>query len=203
MTARFSTLRGVVWVIAGVTAWGLVLPLPASAQTPSLADVARKEAERRKGIKETEKVITTKDLPESARKPKSAPPDAASPASAGGQASRAGSAQKPAADSTSKAAPAGAGQKDEKYWKDRIETAREALRRNEAFAEALQSRINALATDFVNRDDPFQRAKLGEDRQKALAELARVKSDIEQGRKHIADIEEEARQAGVPPGWLR
>jgi hypothetical protein len=189
-------------MIAGATAWCLVVPLPASAQAPPLADVARKEAERRKGIKETEKVITTKDLPESARKPKSAPP-AASPAPAGEQASRAGGAQKPAADSTQKAAPAGAGQKDEKYWKDRIETAREALRRNEAFAEALQSRINALATDFVNRDDPFQRAKIGEDRQKALAELARVKTDIEQGRKQVADIEEEARQAGVPPGWLR
>jgi hypothetical protein len=190
-------------MIAGAMAWCLVLPWPASAQTPSLADVARKEAERRKGIKETEKVITNKDLPESARKPKSTPPNTVSPGAAGEQASRAGAGQKPGADSTQKAAPSGAGQKDEKYWKDRIETARETLRRNEAFAEALQSRINALATDFVNRDDPAQRAKIGEDREKALAELARVKTDIEQGRKQVADIEEEARQAGVPPGWLR
>jgi hypothetical protein len=71
------------------------------------------------------------------------------------------------------------------------------------FVEALQSRINGLTTDFVNRDDPYQRAKIGEDRQKALDELARVKGEIEAGKKLIDNIEEEARRAGVPPGWLR
>ena len=40
--------------------------------------------------------------------------------------------------------------------------ARESLRRNEVFQEALQSRIHALSADFVNRDDPYQRAKIGE-----------------------------------------
>ena len=71
------------------------------------------------------------------------------------------------------------------------------------FAEALQTRINSLSTDFVNRDDPFQRAKIGEDRDKAIAELARVKGDIDRAKKQIEEIEEEARKAGVPPGWLR
>jgi hypothetical protein len=71
------------------------------------------------------------------------------------------------------------------------------------FAEALQTRINSLTTDFVNRDDPYQRARIGEDRQKALAEMDRVKADIEAAKKKIADAEEEARRAGVPPGWLR
>src|SRR5450756_2400479 len=42
-----------------------------------------------------------------------------------------------------------------------------------------------------------------DDRQKALAELERVKTEIEKLTKQIADIEEEARRAGVPPGWLR
>jgi len=36
-----------------------------------------------------------------------------------------------------------------------------------------------------------------------FSELNRVKSDVERGKKQIADIEEEARKAGVPPGWLR
>jgi hypothetical protein len=71
------------------------------------------------------------------------------------------------------------------------------------FAEALQTRINSLSSDFVNRDDPFQRAKIGEDRDKALAELSRVKAEIVNANKQIEDIEEEARKAGVPPGWLR
>ena len=94
-------------------------------------------------------------------------------------------------------------EKDETYWRNRMAQAREALRRAEAFADALQSRINALSTDVVNRDDPYQRAKLADDRLKALAELQRVQGEIEQSKKAIADIEEEARQAGIPPGWVR
>ncbi|HEY7502408.1 MAG TPA: hypothetical protein VH740_28055 [Vicinamibacterales bacterium] len=182
---------------AGITLISLLVPIVAAAQqkTP-LAEVARKEAERRKGVKETQKVITTKDLPESARKP------AAAPAPASGEG--AGTAAAPAsAAAPQSAAAAASDQKDEKYWRNRITQAREGLRRNEAFAEALQSRINALTTDFVNRDDPVQKAKLGEDRAKAIEELARVKSDVEQAKRQIDDVEEEARKAGVPPGWLR
>ena len=71
------------------------------------------------------------------------------------------------------------------------------------FAEALQTRINSLGKDFVSRDNPVQRARISEDRAEALSELNRVKQEIERGKTQIADIEEEARKAGVPPGWLR
>ena len=40
-------------------------------------------------------------------------------------------------------------------------------------------------------------------RQRALGELDRLKKAIEGGKKAIADLEEEARRASVPPGWLR
>jgi hypothetical protein len=33
--------------------------------------------------------------------------------------------------------------------------------------------------------------------------MARVTEEIATLKKQMADIEEEARQAGVPPGWLR
>jgi hypothetical protein len=93
--------------------------------------------------------------------------------------------------------------KDEKYWRGRMVTARGNLQRQELFLDALQSRVNALTTDFVNRDDPAQRAQIAADRQKALAEMESVRKDIEVAKKQIADLEEEARKAGVPPGWLR
>jgi hypothetical protein len=81
--------------------------------------------------------------------------------------------------------------------------ARSQLDRLKMFAEALQSRINALQTDFVNRDDPAQKAVIDADRTKALAELERTKKDIDDATKKIAGIEDEARKAGVPVGWLR
>ena len=37
----------------------------------------------------------------------------------------------------------------------------------------------------------------------AIAEQERVKAEIEAQKKAIADLEEEARKAGVPPGWIR
>lgn len=162
----------------------------------SLAELAKKEQERRKATGSATKVITNKDLP--APRTPVRPPDAAGagpPATA-----------PPAAAEAAKKAeePAAAGDvKDEAYWRGRMAAAREDLRRNEMFQEALQSRINALSTDFVNRDDPFQRAKVSDDRQKALGELERVKADIEKAKQAIVDIEEEARKASVPPGWLR
>jgi len=182
-------LRRAKRIVAALTAV-LLMGGPAPAQTqsqPGLADVARKEQERRKTVKTPAKVITKKDLPAGAQNPQPQPAPAAAAA-------------KP---EESKPAESKSDEKDEAWWKERINQVREQLRRNEMFAEALQTRINSLSTDFVNRDDPAQRAVLERDRQKTVAELARLKKTIEEDKKAIADLEEEARRAGVPPGWLR
>ncbi len=156
---------------------------------PTLADIARKAQEQRQRAVTrvyTNDDLKTQGLPAPAPTPAAAPQvksDTAAPSAA----------EKPA--------PAGADTED--AWRARIVRARDDLHRNEVFAEALQSRINALTSDFAARDDPAQRAQLADDRQKALEELERVKKDIETSRKAVADIEEEARKAGVPPGWLR
>ena len=92
---------------------------------------------------------------------------------------------------------------DEASWRARMTQARDALERSKIFLAALESRVNALSTDFVNRDDPGQRAVIERDRQTAVAEMARVRKDIERQTQAIADIEEDARRAGVPAGWLR
>jgi hypothetical protein len=163
----------------------------ALAQQPSLAELAQKEQARKKSLKAAPaKVYTDKDLP----KPTAAPPVASTAPP---------STSTPAAAEEKPAQPPKPPESDEAVWRNRMAQAQEALRRSQAFAEALQSRINALTTDVVNRDDPYQRAKISDDRLKALAELQRVQGEIEQSKKDIADIEEEARKAGVPPGWIR
>jgi hypothetical protein len=188
----FRSGRVVGVVLAGV----LVCPAVAVAQNPTLAEIARKEQERRKTTKNSDKVLTNKDLPASAAKPATADATTAPPA-ADAAAQKADA--KPAGEPEKPEQP----EKNEAWWKQRMAQARENLRRNEAFLDALQSRINSLSADFVARDDPYQRAKIGEDRQKALAEMERVQAEIALGKKQITDIEEEARKASVPPGWLR
>ncbi|MGE3520953.1 MAG: hypothetical protein AB7J63_18585 [Vicinamibacterales bacterium] len=93
--------------------------------------------------------------------------------------------------------------KDQEYWSKRQAALHEQLERDETYAAALQSRIDALTMDFVNRDDPAQRDRIALDRQRAVTELDRLRKAIEQERRAIEDFEEEARRSGVPPGWLR
>jgi hypothetical protein len=80
---------------------------------------------------------------------------------------------------------------------------RDQLERNQTYLAALESRVNALNADFVNRDDPAQRATIDSDRKKALTELDNLKQQVAADKKAIADLEEEGRRAGVPAGWLR
>ncbi len=159
----------------------LGVPAVRAQQAPTLGELALKEQERRKTLTAAARILTNEDLPKVAPPPQASKPPAVEP----------------------KIPPRAADGMGEAWWRQRIVQAREDLRRSEIFAQALQSRINALTTDFANRDDPYQRARLGEDRRKALAELDRVIAEIERQKHALTNIEEEARVAGVPPGWLR
>lgn len=169
----------------------------------SLAEVARREQARRQAIKAPARVYTNEDL----RRPavlstvgsdrstdavSSAPTAAASPSVA-------------PVPPTAARADEGPQQeiRDEQFWRTRQRDLETALTRNQVYLDALQSRANALATDFVNRDDPFQRAQVGAERQRVLAEMDRLRAEIDSLGKELAAFEEEARRAGVPPGWLR
>lgn len=186
----------------------LATAMPVAAQ--SLADVARAEEARRKAIKGQAKVYTNDTLrgADGGTAP-SPPPPAPSPATpsvpAPGITPAPGGTSQPGASAGSKpATPGGAdAAKDEKYWRDRLAGARDALSRSQTFADALQSQINALYTEFVNMSDPAQRSVIEQKRLAAIAEQDRVKADIVKQTKAIADIEEEARRANVPAGWLR
>lgn len=164
--------------------------VPARAQ--SLADVARKEQERRKTTKPATKVLTNKDLGSGALASPFVPP--ADPKALD---AKSGEPEAPAAGA--EAAPV----RDQAYWSGRLKELRTQIDRDQTYSDALQSRINSLNADFVNRDDPAQRATIERDRQRAVAELERLSKAIAEGKKAVADLEEEARRAGVPPGWLR
>lgn len=175
-----------------VAAVATMLALPVAAAPQSLADVARKEEQRRKEQPKSGKIYTNATLRSdfTARTP---PPEPAPAPEA--------TASDPAA--AEPPPPASESKKDEAYWRGRVASAREQLERAESFRAALESQINGLTVDFVNRDDPAQRALVESNRTKAVAEHERVRRDIDAHKKAIAAIEDEARKAGVPPGWLR
>jgi len=178
-----------------------------SAQT--LADVARKESERRQTVQGGAKTYTNTDLKPVAGVPAvvpAEPGDATGPEAGGAATSR-----KPKADGDIDAkAPGDAAKasgetetKDQEYWSTRMDALKEQLERDQTYLDALQTRVDSLTADFVNRDDPAQRSQIANDRQKALGEIDRLKKAIEQDKAAIPELEEEARRAGVAAGWLR
>jgi uncharacterized protein YejL (UPF0352 family) len=171
------------------------LLLNAAIASAQRGDVARKEAERRKTVKASGKTYTNDTL-KSEPQPSSSTPAAADASAAPPSASPAPAPPRVSADPAER-------KKEESQWRDRIKGERDALERAKAFADAMQSRINALNTDFVNRDDPAQRNVVAADREKAVAEMERLKKEIAQHTKAIAGIQDEARRAGVPAGWVR
>lgn len=198
------------------------------ATTPGLSaqlgSVAKKEAERRKTAP-SGKVYTNDSLspaPEPSSRPATSGSDAAPPASSSSDTDKSATdksdksatdkstTEKSAADATDKAAPAkqvsadpAERKKEEAEWRERIKNEREALDRAKSYADALQIKINSLNTDFVNRDDPVQRAAIAAERDRSLAEMDRLKKEIAEHTKKIATIQQDARQAGAPPGWVR
>lgn len=204
---RIEMLRSIVlavWVVGGA--------VPARAQ--SLAEVAQQEAARRRAFGSSGKTYTNSDL-RPVQPPSAAP---APPVTAAGD-----SADLSAAAASSSDVEAGSGNpseirgdeikppadadpastRGEEYWRKRMGDIREQLERDTSYAEAMQTRVDMLTLDFTNRADAGERIRIGVDRQKALTDLDRLSKAVEDGKKAIADLEEEARQAGALPGWLR
>jgi hypothetical protein len=187
MSLKFFTVAFVSSVVmAGVSA-------PLFAQ--SLGDIAKKEEERRHTVKQPAKVYTNKDLGAVDPGTPAPPPDASKPAPATAAAKEADKDKTPDKDKI----PV----KDQAYWSGRVKALQAQADRDQTYADAMQSRINALTADFAARDDPAQRSVISSDRQKAVAELGRLKVAIQTDKKALADLQEEARRASVPPGWLR
>lgn len=175
-----------------------VLAFLAWLQAPavSLADASHKEALRRQFLPKSSRSLTNQDLPPprtelpaatAAAEPPDTPPGAAAANPPGEPPAEKDKIEK----------------HDEAWWRDRMTAARDAVSRDEGLVEAMQSRVNALTTDWTNRDDPAQKAILFDQRQRALSELDRLNKQVVADRKAIDGIVDEARRQGVPPGWIR
>ena len=199
----------VVWSLA-LLGWGVSV----STQQPSLADIARQEKERRAAIEQPATIYTNDDLVTegrrspavsqrraSGRQPVLPPPNpvAHRNASSASTVTAAGSLEQGSLPSVTDSEPA----RDESYWRERLFGASEAQRRAAVVAAALQNRVDGLWTEFAARDDPAQRTVLEQQRREAIEWLERTRATLHHLDQEIADIHDEARRAGAPPGWLR
>ena len=157
----------------------------------SLADVARNTEAARNATAERPraKVYTNKDLV------------AVDPAAAAPPSNSTAPAPKPAPPQSGETPRSDV--KGEAYWRDRMKPLRERLDRARAAADDTKRQADAL---MRSADRCFQIGVVCADYTESLrlaeAHKALVQ-DVASAEREVAALEEEARRAGVPPGWLR
>lgn len=171
----------------------LVLVLPALGLGQSLGAAAQKEKERRKKNQETgvkAKVMTDEDV---AAVHQDAPATAASPSP------RPSLFASPQDDTRSEGGSDRVRKQQETRWRERMAQANARLERARKRYETLSQMYLAQGEYFA---DEKGRAVISSAEQ--LQRLtAQAKAELEAAQKAIDNLEDEARRAGVPPGWLR
>ncbi|HET7292244.1 MAG TPA: hypothetical protein VFM88_07460 [Vicinamibacteria bacterium] len=170
---------------------GLAVALSASGQQEGLAAAAQREKERRKKTAAPAATYTDKDLPSSAGDASPKPEGSASPSPS------------PAAGETRQAP------RDEAHWRGRATALQSAITAAEArvrkaqedYDGARKGNIQPLPMDAMSQMPPIPQVNPEADR--LQKELESAKAALASAQKALADFEEEARKAGVPPGWLR
>jgi hypothetical protein len=98
-----------------------------------------------------------------------------------------------------------AAQMEEASWRGRADAARSRLAEATAIVAGIEAKIVALREDR-GVDDPMNPNRLQAREAEIASEtekLAAAQEVVTAARQALADLEEEARKAGVPPGWLR
>jgi hypothetical protein len=97
-------------------------------------------------------------------------------------------------------APGASLDREEKTWRRRAQTAREDARRADAELARAEDALRG-GTWITQGNSLTPDAQREMDRRRGSA--ASAKAHAERAKQRIAELEEEARHSGVPPGWLR
>jgi hypothetical protein len=161
-----------------------------SAQT--LADIARKERARQKQAQSQNRGTFTNPTPGSATGSLSSKPIQSAPLPA------------PAAAPPRPAGPVDNKGRDEKYWREAFEKARDLVKRADEKVQIQEATLRDLNTQLLRQSDIYNRENvIGAKITAAQKDLDAAKREAEQARTKITELEQELRSAGGLPGWAR
>jgi hypothetical protein len=170
-------------VVAGVLVAGV-----AASSAQSLADVARREEARRQKIAKPSKVYTDDDVQ------KYAPVTPGAQAAATTVTALDGNGKPVGQQAAAEGLPS-----DEAGWRARLQNARDGLDRDKLLLSALEQQARSTA----RRASTPEGDQSADDGSTRAAEIKRLKAEMDAFRATLANAEEDARKAGVPPGWVR
>ncbi len=158
-----------------------VAVLSGSAFAQSLAEVAEKEKKRRSEVKGTTKVISEREL-QTGRRVTPLPSDSAPAAGGEVAGTEEATGQEPEVDETT----------TREYWQSRVAASREKV-------AALEERLQSPESDWGGG----MRTDVNPVGQRNLSQRQDIESQLAAARAELAQIQDEARRAGVPSGWVR
>jgi hypothetical protein len=172
-----------------------------AAYSQSLADLAKKERNRRAEIKDN-KVITDDDVAKfKSTTPETAPPeqpaDAAESPKAEGEEAKGDQANKPDPDE-----PTDFQGRPESYWRQTMTEIRQKVKDLTNEANAIVLSIADLQNKFYNIDDGFRRETIQRELQKTYYMQDMNKENLEKAKALLQELESEAHKSGALPGWI-
>lgn len=189
-------------VTAVLAAFLITAAVPASAQ--SLADIARKEAERRRSAPATSKVYTNETLtPDFTKVPEPAPPPSApspDPSGAvaegtptGGVADAAPShAEQEGVTPRDQQEPQPSNDKGEEYWRSMADRIRARLNQQNAEIADLQRRVSSFPAGAASPEHDI-----------AVRALRKAQADLVDLNQEWLRFERQARDRNIPDAWIR
>ena len=203
-------MKAISFVFAGL----LLFVTTSSAYSQSLADLAKKEKERREAVKTQVKVITNDQAAKYHQAPIStvsqpvvsdsdklgSEKTAAEPekTAQAGEAAAVGAAEKLMVDE-----PVDFQGRPESYWRQTMTDARQKVTDLENESNVLILKYNDLQNRFYREDNGFKQQEIQREMQKTIYEQDRNKENLAKARTALADLEMEARKSGALPGWIR
>lgn len=159
---------------------------PESDASPTLAEAALRERERRRRSGEPMVVITDANLDDYAvgqltfMEDEETPESEAAPGAAEGDGA------------------------DEQYWRDRVRGIRQRWAEAAAEVPVLEERATGLRRRFYETDDAYYRdTRIKPAWDRAIDLIAQARAEVDAHRAELEAALEEGRQAGALPGWLR
>ena len=190
--------------LGGGTFGATPAPTPAAGSDGgSLAGVVRKTQDETTspGSKKSRRIVITN---ESLRRRESPPSDGSSITITGSAGSKPVVTARPTPEPEAAPEYRDATGRTEQEWRERAASTRERAEKAEADVTAAQNEVRRLENDFYAWSDGNYRERVIRPAwDQAREKLKALESAAAEARQAVDELEEEARKAGAPPGWLR
>lgn len=176
----------------------LVLALASSGYSQSLAELAKKEKERREAVKANAKMLTNQQAAQGGARVSTTTPPPAPQKPAAGTETAEGAKEKPASDE-----PVDFQGRPESFWKQTFADARKRVSDLENEATSIVLKLNDLQNRFYRESDGFKQQEIQREIQKTIFEQDKNKNELGLAKDAVVDLEKEARKSGALPGWIK